>query len=266
MISHNLTSENYFSPENSLKYLGSSQFKAFLKCEAAALADIKGEFPREETTALLVGSYVDAHYEGTLDIFKAQHPQIFTKQGELKSEYRQANEIIERAERDEFFSRYMSGEKQVIFVGEIAGVPYKIKVDSYHAGKCIVDLKCVRDFEQIYNPEIGAWQHFIDYWGYTTQGAIYQEIVRQNTGEKLPFYIAAVTKEKPQPDLRVYYIPDDVLAEQLDAVKNLSPRFAKIKRGELVPQRCEKCAFCRFTKVLVETVNYKDEIIEEDVQ
>ena len=86
MISHDLTSENYFSPENSLKYLGSSQIKAMLKCEAAALADIRGEFPREETTALLVGSYVDAHYEGTLDIFKAQHPQIFTKKGELKAE------------------------------------------------------------------------------------------------------------------------------------------------------------------------------------
>lgn len=266
MIAHNLTSENYSSPENSLKYLGSSQFKAMLKCEAAALADIKGEFPREETTALLVGAYVDAHYEGTLDIFKARHPHIFTKQGELKAEYRQANEIIERAERDEFFTRYMSGEKQVIFVGEIAGVPYKIKVDSYHAGKCIVDLKCVRDFAEIYDREIGAWQHFIDYWGYTTQGAIYREIVRQNTGEKLPFYIAAVTKEKPQPDLRVYFIHDDVLEEQLEIVKNLSPRFAKIKRGELAPQRCEKCAYCRFTKVLTEVVNYKDEIIEEDVQ
>lgn len=266
MIWHELTSENYFSSENNLKYMGSSQFKSMLKCEAATLADINGEFPREETTALLVGSYVDAHYEGTLDIFKAQHPQIFTKQGELKAEYRQANEIISRAERDEFFSRYMNGQKQVIFTGEIAGVPYKIKVDSYHPHKCIVDLKCVKDFEDIYDPDIGAWQHFIDYWGYTIQGAIYQEIIRQNTGEILPFYIAAVTKEKPQPDLRVYYIPNETLSEQLETVKNLSPRFTKIKRGELTPQRCEKCAYCRFTKVLTEAVNYKDEIAENDMQ
>ena len=145
-------------------------------------------------------------------------------------------------------------------------MPYKIKVDSFHPGKCIVDLKCVRSFEEIYDHETGAWRHFIDYWGYTTQGAIYQEVVRQNTGERLPFYIAAVTKEKPQPDLRVYYIPDDVLDDQLDIVKNLSPRFDKIKHGDLIPQRCEKCAYCRFTKVLSEAVNYKDEIIEEDMQ
>ena len=37
-----LTSENYFSPENELFYMGSSQFKNFQKCEAAALAELRG--------------------------------------------------------------------------------------------------------------------------------------------------------------------------------------------------------------------------------
>jgi hypothetical protein len=258
-----ITSENYFSAENQMKYMGSSQFKAFMKCEAAALAMLRGEYAREVTDALLVGSYVDAHYEGTLDIFRAQHPEIFTRQGEPKAQYRHADEIIRRAERDELFSLYMSGEKQVIFTGEISGVPYKIKVDSYHPDKCIVDLKCVKDFEEIYDPETRTRQHFIDYWGYTAQGAIYREIVRQNTGKSLPFYIAAVTKEK-EPDLRIYWIPDETLDEQLEAVKSLSPRFDKIKRGQLVPQRCEKCGFCKFTRKLTRAVNYKDEIICAD--
>lgn len=265
MITHNLTAENYFSTENTHKYMGSSQFKAFMKCEASALALLRGEYGNQEpSTALLVGSYVDAHYEGTLDIFKAQHPEITVKSGALKAEYKHADEIINRAERDPMFSRYMSGEKQVIFAGEIAGVPYKIKVDSYHPDKCIVDLKCVKDFEEIYNPEIGARQHFIDYWGYHIQGAIYQEIVRQNTGKRLPFYIAAVTKEK-EPDLRVYWLPDDILDEQLEVVRTLSPRFEKIKRGELEPQRCEKCGFCHFSKVLTDVVNYRDEIYDDSI-
>jgi len=56
-----LTAENYFSQENNMKYMGASQFKSFMNCEAAALAEIKGEFEREKTVALLVGSYVDAH-------------------------------------------------------------------------------------------------------------------------------------------------------------------------------------------------------------
>ena len=56
----NLIAENYFSPENQLAYMGASQFKSFLACPAAALAEIRGEYRKEETTALLVGSYVDA--------------------------------------------------------------------------------------------------------------------------------------------------------------------------------------------------------------
>ena len=261
-----VNSENYFSPEMNRKYMGSSQFKAFKKCENSALAELNGEYEREVTTSLLVGSYVDAHYEGTLDIFRAQHPEIFTRNGDLKSEYKHAETMIQRAERDELFSRYMAGEKQVIFTGEISGVPYKIKVDSYHPDKAIVDLKCVKDFDEVYNSELGAWQHFIDYWGYDIQGAIYQEIVRQNTGKSLPFYIAAITKQKPEPDLQLYYIPQENLDEALFTVRTLSPRYKMIKEGKLTPLRCEKCNYCRHTKVLSEIINYRDEIIDSNIE
>ena len=40
---------------------------------------------------------------------------------------------------------YMSGEKQVIMTGEIEGVPVKIKIDSYHPNKMIVDLKVMSE-------------------------------------------------------------------------------------------------------------------------
>ena len=98
-----LTNENYFSKEADMEYMSVSQFKAFEQCEAAALASIKGEWEQPKTTALLVGSYVDAHFEGTLDLFKAKNPEIFTKQGTLKAEYKQAEEIINRIESDEEF-------------------------------------------------------------------------------------------------------------------------------------------------------------------
>lgn len=259
MIPHTLTNENYFSRENNMKYMGSSQFKSFLKCETSTLAELNGEYERKVTDSLLIGSYVDAHFEGTLDIFKAKHPEIFTKSGELKAQYRHAEYMIQRVERDELFCKYMSGEKQKIMVGKIAGIDFKIKIDSYHADSCIVDLKTVKDLESIYNPEIGARQHFVDFWGYDIQGAIYQEIVRQNTGKILPFYIAAVTKEKPEPAMRVYWIPNDTLEQALDNVASLAPRFQLIKDGKLVPQRCGNCDCCRFTEVLTEPVNYKDE-------
>lgn len=253
-----ITNENYFSPENNLKYMGSSQFKSFIKCEYAALAEIKDEYIHPVTDSLLIGSYVDAHFEGTLDIFKSQNPAIFTQKGTLKSQYQHADYIINRIERDELFMQYMSGEKQKIFTGEIAGVPFKIKVDSYHEG-AIVDLKCMKNFESVWNEERHIKEHFIDAWGYTIQGAIYREIVRQNTGKILPFYLAVATKEKPEPDLKLYWIPDSTLDEMLSEVISFAPRFEKIKRGEIQPQRCEKCAWCKHTKVLSEPINYKDE-------
>lgn len=238
--------------------MGSSQFKNFHKCEASTLAELHGEYKREVTDSLLVGSYVDAHFEGTLDIFRAQHKEIFKKDGELKAQYVQAEKMIRRAERSELFMQFMSGEKQVIMTGEIAGVPFKIKIDSYVPDKCIVDLKTIKDFQLIWNPEKKQKQHFINFWGYDIQGAIYREIVRQNTGKILPFYIAAITKET-EPDLDVLWVPDDDLDSSLEIVTSLAPRFQRLKKGDLLPQKCGRCNYCRFTKVLTAPRNYHED-------
>ena len=88
-----------------------------------AMAEINGTYEREKTSALLVGSYVDSHFEETLDIFRAQNPQIFKKDGTLKSEYVQAEQIISRIERDAMFMEFMSGKKQVHMTVRFEGVP-----------------------------------------------------------------------------------------------------------------------------------------------
>lgn len=252
-----ITSENYFSPENQLKYMGASQFKAFMKCEASALAEIKGEHIREKSVALLVGSYVDAHFEGTLDIFIAQHPEILLKSGGLKSDYQYANYIIERIERDPLFMEYMSGKKQVIYSGEIQGVPFKIKVDSDFEDK-IVDLKIMKDFAPVWNDDAHAKQNFVEAWGYDIQGAIYQEIKRQNTGKKLPFIIAGATKEKPEPDIGLFEIPQSDLDFAMQTVTDNVNRFERIKQGLEEPTRCESCPYCRRTKKLTAVRDYKE--------
>lgn len=252
-----LTRENYFSPESSLNFMGSSQFKDFASCEAGALARVRGELGELSSTALLVGSYVDAHFEGTLDIFRAKHPEIFTKTGSLKSDYEQANMIIARAERDEFFMKFMSGEKQVIMTGEIEGVPVKIRIDSYHAGKTIVDLKCMRDFKPIWSEEERAKLPFVEAWGYDIQGAIYQEIERQNSGKKLPFIIAGLTKEK-ETDLEIISIPQDRLDNALYTVRAAIVRYDDIKHGRTEPERCGHCDYCKSTKKLSKIIDYRE--------
>ncbi|MBE6723406.1 MAG: hypothetical protein E7572_13220 [Ruminococcaceae bacterium] len=253
-----LTNENYFSKENQLMYMGNSQFKAFQKCEAAAMAEINGEWQREETTALLVGSYVDAWFEDTLDTFRAKHPQILKRDGTLKSDFVQAEQIISRVSMDRMFMDYMSGESQIIMTGEIAGVPFKIKVDSLHPDK-IVDLKCMKDFNSVWSNDIGAKVSFAEAWGYDIQGAIYQEIVRQNIGKKLPFFLAAVTKQKV-PRMAIISIPQQQLDFQLQVVEDNAPRYQQIKLGTIQPERCEKldCDYCAATSELSEVVDYQE--------
>lgn len=252
-----ITSENYYSSENAVKFMSVSQFKAFLDCEAKTVAEISGDFQRESTTAMLIGSYVDAWFDGTLDAFRELHPEIFLKNGGLKADFVLADSIIQRVSEDPEFMKYMSGEKQKIFTGTISGVQFKGKLDSYHAGKCIVDLKVMRDFEPVWKN--GKKQHFIEAWGYDIQGAVYQELVFQATGEKLPFVICAVTKEKV-PDIAIFSIPQECLDYCLDFVKNNAPHFNEVKQGLVSPERCGKCDFCKSTKKLDGAVDYRDTI------
>ena len=248
-----VTNENYFSKENELKYFGSSQFKSFMKCEAATMARINGEYEEETSVALLVGSFVDAHFEGTLDVFRAQHPEIFTQKGTLKSDYQHADYIIERIERDELFMQYMDGEKQVIKTGELFGLPWKIKIDSYHPGKAIVDLKVMKDFAPIWVDGQGRIP-FVEAWGYDIQAAIYQAI----EGNQLPFFIAGATKEKPEPDIAVLHIPQSSIDIALEIIKAHIDRFDGVKKGLVEPYRCERCNHCKRTKKLTQIISYLD--------
>ena len=250
-----LTQRNYFSKKASLEYMSVSQFKAFERCQHSALAEINGKYEREETTALLVGSYVDLYFEGTLKEFKAAHPDIFKKDGTLKADYTQAEAIIQRIKKDKLFMQYMSGLKQVIMTGEICGVPIKIKVDSLLPDK-IVDLKIMRDFANIYDAEKGSLPYF-EAWGYDLQGAVYQEIVRQNTGKTLPFYLAAATKEKT-PDIDIIHINQKSLDFAFDKFKANVELYDAIKKGIIEPERCGKCDYCKQTKVLTEPTDSEE--------
>lgn len=243
-----LTQRNYFSKKANIEFMSVSQFKSFEKCQHSALAEVQGKFQREKTTALLVGSYVDSYFDKTLAHFIKKNPEIFKKDGTLKSDYIQAEAIIQRILKDKLFMSYISGEQQVIMTGNICGVPVKIMMDSYHPGKMIVDRKIVKDFGNIRDEEKGIcpWWEF---WSYDLQGAVYQEIVRQNTGEKLPFYLAAATKEKVT-DIDIVHLDQECLDYALERFTHNVEMFDAIKNGIIEPERCENCEYCKNTKVL----------------
>jgi len=242
----NLTNKNYHSVEARMAYMGSSQFKDFMKCEACTLARCKGEVEDKKSVALLVGSYVDAYFSNELKDFIANTPELFKKDGTLKSDFAKADDIIKAIEEDEMLMKYLGGEHQVIMTGEIAGVPFKIKIDSYFPDKAIVDQKVMANMEKVWVDGVG-WQNFVNAYGYEIQGAIYREIVRQNTGKTLPFILAVATKEEVC-DKALLQIDDIDLDIALEKVKELAPRFQAIKEGKIEPNSCERCNYCKSKK------------------
>jgi hypothetical protein len=193
-----VTSENYYDKNIAQIYMGSTQFKQFSSCEAGALALLRGDWAEEKTQALLIGSYVDAHFAGTLDLFRAKNPEIYKKDGNLKAEYEHANYIIQRIERDAVMMDYLSGEAQKVMVGEIEGVPVKVRIDFYHRARGLLTSR-----------SCGRLRMFG--WRATERSRLYRLGLRHSGGtlsgdrasEPWPVcraasvFIAAATKEKP---------------------------------------------------------------------
>ena len=258
-----LTSDNYYSDEANKRYMSVHQFLDFVGylgvrgCESKALAKLDGEWVDEVTKPMIVGSFVDSYFEGTLDKFKKEHPEIFTQKGELKADYKRAEKMIARCEQDEFFMKMMSGEKQTIMTGYLFGCDWKIKMDSYIPNVAIVDLKTSADIHKAWNVADYGWVSFAEYFAYTCQGAIYQKIVEINTGKKLPFYLAVVTKEDV-PEIEVINIDQTTLDHALNYIEMNMASVLMVKHKEVEPTRCEKCDYCKSTKVLKGAISMQD--------
>ena len=257
----------YYTKEMNMKYVSASQYKMFYNpysdcCEAAAVAEIKGEWTRPITKSLLMGSYVDEALTGDLEKFKSEHPELFVtrgdRKGELKSDYVQAEEMVARAKRDPLFMAYVTGGvHQAIYTGEIEGIPVKIKIDhiAMKNGKpvALVDLKTVKSmYETFYVKDSGEHLNFLERWHYDLQASLYQYIYEQNTGLKLPFYIAAISKDKDSegvahPRLKIIQIPQTKMDERLAEIKMNIGKIQALKNGDYEPIHCGKCDYCADT-------------------
>lgn len=234
-----LTKETYITNHDFMSF---TRFSRFMSCEAAAAAN----FRTPTTTPMLIGSYVDAYFSNEMEEFKTNHPEIFnSRTGALKADFIMADEIIKRIESDPIMMYYMSGGKQVIMTGEIEGVKFKIKMDSYKIGEFICDLKVMKDFQNVWTGY--GKTNFIEAYNYDIELAIFQEIVFQKTGLRLPCYICGITKEIPS-DVAIFEIPQTQLDKAMDIVKNNIGRIKDILDGKIRPHRCESCEYCRGTK------------------
>ena len=251
-----LNESNYYSGEANQLYWSVSQFKTFYECQSKAMAEIKGLYARPETESLLLGTYIDAHFSGEMDeLLNNRGPDIINRRtGEPKAKFVTCDDAIRRAEQDPLFMEYMEGDKQLIFTGELFKEQWKVKPDVLHKDR-IVDLKYMRDTKSIFKD--GERKTFIDAWGYDLQGFVYQAIIEQNTGKHLPFYLAVITKETPA-DIELIHIPDWKLNSAGEIIKHYLPDFAKVKDGEIPPERCGRCDWCRETKTIRRVTEYEE--------
>lgn len=259
-----VTEKNYYDAELNREYCSASQYLSFIGrpllagCEARTMAELRGDYKQETTKAMLIGSILDALWEGaTADELLERFPDCVSSRGatkgQLKSEYQQAINLYERTHRDEMFVKYMSGIHQPIFTCEIEGLPFKCKLDSFHEGKAIVDLKTTENTDidhRYYIKDSGERLPFYMGWRYDIQLAIYREAVRQATGDTLPCIICAVDK-KAHPKPIIIKFTDKLIDDALEEVKRNCGKIIRLKSGEIEPVRCDKdgCDYCRDTYV-----------------
>lgn len=241
-----LTNDNYY---NNNDYMSASQFKDFYKCEAYAMAKIKGEWQDETNNAFLIGGYVDAYFSNELEQFKTKNVEMFNRDGTLKATYKIAEVVIERIKQDEYMMKLLSGQTQLIQTGTISGVPFKIKMDSV-LDDAIVDQKIMKDTKDVWQD---GYKAFWQVYGYDIQLAIYQYIHAQNEGVMKQCKLAVATKETA-PELAVYKFTQKTLNNALEIVKNNAPRYQQIKEGLIEPVGCGCCAYCRSKMKLNETM------------
>lgn len=244
-----LTKTNYYSQKSNEEYMSYSQFKQFNECPAKAMAILKGTWQEEKTDSMMIGSYVDSWLDGELDRFIIENPDVFnSRTGELKHQFKQAEELCGVIKNDEYLYNQLKGKRQVIITGNIAGVKFKGKIDSLKRD-AIIDGKVLKDCEDIRKD--GERLPFYKANQYDIQAAIYTTLYQQTKNKKLPFRLAVVTKQKV-PDKRIFQMSDQTIDDALQEILIKAPLFDKIKKGEEPAWNCCKCDFCTATKQLNE--------------
>jgi hypothetical protein len=253
-----LTDDNYFSPEANWEYMSVSQFKGFLECSERQMAELRGDYKRPPSDAMLVGSYVDSWCEGTLEEFKTAHPEIYARQNPangLKADFKLAEEIIASIRGDPYFMDYLDGDKQTIMTAEMFGCTWKGKFDVYKPDERIVDMKIMKSIDdKFWSKELKRYVSFVEHYKYNYQMIIYTMIEAIATGRDwyLEPFLAVATKEDP-PMKRIF---NNFLADMEEVqyyVSYYMPWILKIKAGEIDPEPCGKCAWCRRSLPTIKT-------------
>lgn len=264
-----LTASNYHSPEANRLFMGVSQYKSWMQCEANTLNWLTSGKSDDDTDALMVGKYVHKWSEGedAFEGFKVINSDyIFNKKGAKYAPFVKADEMIEVLQGDPKVMFYLNGAKEVILTAELYGCQWKIMIDiDNDQFNYLADLKTTKSISEwgwvwsdAENRNIKV--SFIEEWQYMIQAAVYSEVERIARGRDShkDFHIIAVSKEKT-PDHAIIDLTDPARIEtELQKIAENLPRILQVKAGEIPPTRCEHCNYCRSTKKVDKIIHYTE--------
>lgn len=254
-----LNQKNYHSNEMNQQYMSVSQFKGFVECEAKSMAKLSGAYQEPSSNALIVGSYVHAALESdeVFEEFLAENSgAIFKTRGNGKyADFETADRMIETLKNDRFAMFALEGEKEQIYTANLWGTDWKIKVDSIHHGrKTFTDIKTTQDLHKRYwSTKYDEWVSFVESWDYVLQMAVYRRVLQENLGFTYTPYMVAVTKEN-YPNKAVLHFDESRFEFEYEYLEMKMERVLKVKSGQIDSVRCEKCDYCRSTKILKDTM------------
>jgi len=274
-----LTRENYYSQEANDYYFSMSMYKDFMECPYMAYHKyVVHDHTDGDKACFIMGNYAHTFFEGVKEHaeFIAQNSQhiISTRganKGGSKAEFAKADLALNDIAKDDWFMDSMEGTHEEIMTVKYAGVDWKIRIDNInHKKRFFSDFKYVKslhikekkpyyfntDGEVALYPteedkEILTQRWIaIPFWeslGYWTRFALYQEIIRLNTGKIYEALMPVLTKETP-PNRDIYSFNNPKrLMKELKSIEDNVPRILEYKKGKNLAQ-CGICEFCRKTK------------------
>lgn len=247
----------YYGKEANQAYMGVSQFKRFMDCEARAAAELNGSWERgTDSQPLIIGNYVHSFFESaeSHETFKEEHKdKLFSKRkpyGLLKA-YEQADVMIQRISEEPLFKYLWQGTKETVVTGSLHGIEWKGKIDLLNVEKgYFVDLKTTADMrKRFYNERYGTYVSFVEHYGYVLQMAVYEQLLELQYGKPFVGYIYAVSKQDT-PEVCAIEVEQYKKDFELDYLADNIGRIIDVKKEEEEPIGCGKCDYCKTFKKL----------------
>ena len=245
----------YYGKEANWRYMSVSQYKDFRRCEACALAKLKGDWEEfSNPQALLVGNFVHSYFESPEaheNFLDENSSSLYKKDGNLYKCFEVANDMISRIKREPLFNYLWDGQKETVVTGELFGVEWKGKIDLLNLDKnYFVDLKTTAFLDKrFWDDDYRQYVSFIEAYGYVLQLAVYEQLLLSKHNQDITGYIYAVTKQDP-PDVAAIDVLKDKKEFELKLLQENIQRVEQVKNGQEQPEGCGSCEYCRLNKEL----------------